>query len=280
MAAGNLGVRAVDGNSGLAVPGARVCLRCGECVISQCTANQDGFVEFRSVCAGCYGLTVTATMYRCVNTCVEIRANQTQTETVKMYLLRRIYFTIYYDVADNAFKRAAETWVAENVGPQCGLEVVLMKPVRTEADFRDSWAAVAQEAQLPGRGVMEGHLFTHASKGDTEDGLEFTSQQPDGTLGQSELALLPKLNWETEGKLVLHGCNTGLKGTRGWAPAEELAKGQGVKTVGQSGYSYFSRDSSVYQEIDAASVKVYLWAYRRGKNGALGNGLQMQGIEF
>jgi hypothetical protein len=280
MAAGNLGVRVVDGNSGLAVPGACVRLRCGACVISRCLTNPDGNAEFRSVCTGQYGLTVTAMLYRCTNACVEIRANQTQTETVKMYLLRRIYFAIYYDVADNAFKRAADTWIAENVGQQSGSEVVLMKPVKTEADFRDSWAAVAQEAQLPGRGVMEGHLFTHASKGDTEDGLEFIRQQPDGTLGQSELALLPKLNWETEGRLVLHGCNTGLKGTRGWAPAEELAKGQGVKTVGQSGYSYFSRDSSRYLEIDAASGKVYLWAYRRGKNGALGDGLQMQGVEY
>lgn len=93
------------------------------------------------------------------------------------------------------------------------------------------------------------------------------------------------LPWAAGGRLILSGCNSGLTGTRGWAPAGEFAKRQGVVTVGMAGYGYFSTDAGKYVEIKPTDTTIYLWAYKRGKNaGVMGNvfggGERMAGVEF
>ena len=54
--------------------------------------------------------------------------------------------------------------------------------------------------------------------------------------------------------------------------AGEFASGQQVTTPGQVGYGYFSKVWDDYSETSPSDSPVALWAYRRGKNGALGNG--------
>ena len=40
---------------------------------------------------------------------------------------------------------------------------------------------------------------------------------------------------------------------------------------GQRGYAYFSKNFAVYEETAAKDKKIYLLAYKRGKNGYFGN---------
>jgi len=193
-----------------------------------------------------------------------------------------VCFAIYYAVPDGAFYRAAVTYELESP-----YSSILKERVVTMNDFGWAWRSVQARSEYTGLPVHRGIIFSHASTWYSNDGLEFASTQnrviervPDGTLSRSEIAALPKLNWHPEGELILAGCNTGVVGKRGWTPAEVFAKSQGVKTLGQAGYSSFSRIGHSYAEIDATSQTVYLRAYKRGKNGAFGNGARMPEIEF
>jgi hypothetical protein len=125
-------------------------------------------------------------------------------------------------------------------------------------------------------------VLSHASKQtDSNDGLEFVKDDTDdGTLKQGEISALDKLPWSTHGYLLLCGCNTGLAGARGWTPAQAFAARQGVPTLGQNGYAYFSKDWSSYTEKSAGDTKISLWAYQRGKNGMLGSGCRLLGRVF
>ncbi len=210
---------------------------------------------------------------------------------------KHIYFAMYYRVPDNAFKRAAETWkrkVEQSSSyrrvAQLKLGTIIMEEVRTEADFKNAWSRIYKQL-LPLCGVVvEGQLFTHATKQtDEKDGLEFKPTGSDGTLTRGEIRSLPKLNWDDKnGLLVLRGCNTGLSGShlfgligkRNWTPAREFAKSQKVKTIGQAGFSYFSQNENKHVEINQGSKQVYLWAYECTKNVPLGWGLRMDGIPF
>lgn len=193
-----------------------------------------------------------------------------------------VYFSIYYQVPDNAFKRAAEAWEFEVSGGVCDPDVVwISEEVRSEGDFKRAWLSVYNKAKETGKPVIMGQLFTHASKGSANDGLEFKSSEgEDGTLTSGEIGALPKLNWDANGSLILSGCNTGLAGARGWSPAQIFATNQKVKTIGQAGYGYFSTDKYTYRETSPSSQTIYLWAYKRGKNGAFGGGGRMPGVEF
>jgi len=202
----------------------------------------------------------------------------------------RLYFAIYYAVPDNAFKRAAETWAAEvrardPAARTPGRVEVMLESVSTEADFKAAWQRIADRSHNGSTIAIEGHLLTHASKGSSEDGLEFRrGGGDDGTLTKEDIEDLPAVNWDSgEGRLTLAGCNTGLAEDRGWTPAEIFAKSQGVPTEGQTGYAYFSDSSSDYDEIDedgTTSTTIYLWAFERGKNGAFGDGGRMPGRTF
>lgn len=127
-------------------------------------------------------------------------------------------------------------------------------------------------------------MFSHASKsqGGERNGLEFKKDSDqDGTVMRTELESLAPLDWDSQqGYLILSGCNSGLAGSRNWAPAEILARSQKVRTTGQSGYAYFSTNPKRYSEIDNNSTTVYLWAFRRGRNGFMSDGSRMEVVTF
>jgi hypothetical protein len=98
---------------------------------------------------------------------------------------------------------------------------------------------------------------------------------------RAEIDSLAPLNWDPQqGHLILSGCNSGLTANRRWAPAEILARSQRVRTTGQTGYAYFSTDPSRYVEINSNSTSVYLWAFRRARNGFMGDGSRMESVTF
>lgn len=159
----------------------------------------------------------------------------------------RVFFSIYYKVPDHAFKRAAETWKLicrqqEFFIP--GYDQFIEKEVHTEEEFNIAWMQINIVALQCGGKVWAGNIFSHASKQeDSEDGLEFISGGlNDGTLKKTEIKGLVKLPWSEYGYLILSGCNTGLVNKRGWAPASAFAFKQGVPTLGQIGYAYFSKN--------------------------------------
>ena len=198
----------------------------------------------------------------------------------------RLFFSFYYKVADNAFRNAATTWVKdvkqqENFSAQEG-DFFFEQEIRSETDFKTAWNQLYSKAMEGGFQVWAGHLLTHASKQTNDnDGLEFQpGMDDDGTLKQVEISNLKKLPWSEYGYLLLTGCNTGLIGTRGWAPAKTFALNQGVLTLGQAGYGYFSTNWSSYNEIGPSDTNICLWAYRRGKNGAFGSGVRIPGIMY
>ncbi len=187
---------------------------------------------------------------------------------------KRLLFTIAYSVPDRAFERAAKTWLEEakqryDVDPQ--YDVVVEVTLRTESEFRDAWATIAQKALENEAVVVAGFLATHASKDTREDGLEFDAApgNPDSTLSREDIARLDRLSWDQRaGHLVLGGCNTGATGTRGWSPATEFAKAQGVLTSGEPGFAYFSTKPDTFQPVSKGSQQVYLGAFRRKRNAA------------
>lgn len=188
---------------------------------------------------------------------------------------RNLYFAIYYSVPDRAFEMAAETWRFDveqrMLFDQTSL--FIMKEVKTETGFKEAWMDIACQAQAKNAVVLEGAIFSHASKGDKSDGLEFKSnREDDGTLTKSDIEALPVLNWPRKlpfdtGILVIYGCNSGLSGNRGWAPASVFAKSQGVTTVGQAGYSTFSTSPDhEYPIYGQMQTPAYLWAFASGRN--------------
>jgi len=199
-------------------------------------------------------------------------------------------FAIYYDNAssdkDRAFQRAASTWEAEFLsGRGAGLCYInprtFIETARSESDFTAAWNRLAKRAAIEGLKFVEGHLFSHASKTGGGGTLEFTgSSGSDGTLTAPEIKSLSVLPWAEGAVLVLHGCRTGLPGSKGRAVAQEFAATQKVHTVGQPGYAYFSRSRCDYVSITTSSSPTYLWAYLRGKNAPLGSGGAMSGIDF
>jgi hypothetical protein len=198
-----------------------------------------------------------------------------------------MYFAIYYQVDDEAFKRAAESWKSDikALSEISDDKLFIMHEVKTETDFKDAWRDIysTTKKKIGSTGIVQGRIFSHSSKGSDQDGLEFKSEKKggnDGTLTKKEIALLDKLPWDSKtGHLILHGCNTGLVMERGWCPAQEFANRQGIRTTGQQGYAYFSKLWDQHEEI-ATEGAVYLWAYERRKNGILGDGTRMEGLVF
>jgi hypothetical protein len=202
----------------------------------------------------------------------------------------RVFFGIYYVKPgdDGAFGRAAATWMREvqaNPDYNPATDWPILKPVTTEGDFKGAWNELYTfVASKPGAVVVQGHLFTHASKeGGANTGLEFmpdrdSDPEDDATLTAAEIRGLPKLPWDTsQGELVLHGCLTGLASkVDGTIPAQVFAQSQGVVTVGQTGSADFSSQDQSYWPIfpigegfgdrSKMSKDVYLWAYNKAKH--------------
>lgn len=200
---------------------------------------------------------------------------------------RRLFFAIYYRVKDGAFKRAAKTWERETRRAFAFADtqdVFLSIEVGSESEFKTAWALVHTESKGKFATVVQGQIFSHASKSGTgeQNGLEFKKDSSeDGTVLRNELQGLAVLDWEpTQGHLILSGCNSGLAGNRGWTPAEVFAKAQKVRTTGQRGFAYFSSDRDAYVEITDSSEVVYLWAFKRRRNGWAGSGEKMEGVLF
>jgi hypothetical protein len=207
---------------------------------------------------------------------------------VKVKVLRkRLTFGIYYKVKDHAFRRALETEIRElmiSSAWDTERDIVILKEVRYEADFKKAWTDINTEARAKNAEVVRGLLFLHASKPTGENsGFEFApaTTGADATLKKDEMSALTKLPWAVQAMLDLRGCNTGMAGERRpWSVAEVMAKSQGVTTTGQMGYSYFSTSKTQYEEASPNSGLIYLWAFRRKKNEFLGDGKAIPAKEF
>lgn len=197
----------------------------------------------------------------------------------------RVFFSIYYKVADSAFKIASNTWkkvVKKQEDFREGFDIFLECEVSSEREFKNAWTQVYLTNQS-GRAICwVGNIFSHASKQtDGQDGLEFKpAGSEDGTVSRVEIKNLEKLPWSRHGYLHLSGCNTGLVDERGWCPARVFSGRQKVLCFGQSGYAYFSKNWQTYIEKSASDKTIALWAYRRGKNGLFGSGGRMPAIPY
>lgn len=197
---------------------------------------------------------------------------------------KRVFFSIYYQVKDNAFSYAAKTWeriVKEQERFDMIKDKFMSFEVRTESDFKKAWQCIAVECSTSGSTVWVGNLLTHASKNEeSSNGLEFKPLgSEDGTLTKIEIINLPKLPWSKSGYLLLSGCNTGKIGARGWCPAQEFARTQNILTLGQDGYSYFSNKWANYERADLGAPTC-LWAYARSGNNYLGGGSRIKAKVF
>jgi hypothetical protein len=186
-----------------------------------------------------------------------------------------IFFALYYTVADNAFQYAARTWldaVKAQRGFKAGTDVEVMTAFKTEK----AWDQIDKKCKTVSATVAAGGVFSHASKQEGGgDGLEFIPEGDDGTLIKTEVAVMTKLPWSTEAYLLLASCNSGLTGKRGWSLSNQFAKRQGVITLGQAGYAYFSKKWATYTQKSTTDKKIALWAYSRGKNNAVGSGARI-----
>lgn len=191
---------------------------------------------------------------------------------------RRLIFGIYYRVDDHAFKRALQTeleLVRASVEWNPDRDVIITKEVKHEPEFKSAWQDIHKETLTSNFEVIQGYVFTHASKPTGErSGLEFApAHGSDATLRRDEIEALAKMPWAKNALLDMRGCNTAMTGERrSWSIAEVMAKSQGVKTVGQMGYSYFSESRTEYKAITGATPKLYLWAFHRKKNELFGDG--------
>ncbi len=198
----------------------------------------------------------------------------------RVILPRRLYFSIYYQVPDDAFKKASDTWKEKiQSNPKKwdpDLDVFLDFGVKFETEFTSAWAKIKSTEENQAMSVAEGSVFSHSSKSDVEKGgLEFrpnsidraTASFENGTLNKTEIAALPKLHWSGTGGLFLHGCNTGkdIEG-RNWTTGSVFADTQQIRTFSEAGYAYFSSSEEKYVETTEADKKVYLHAYLRAKN--------------
>ena len=86
-------------------------------------------------------------------------------------------------------------------------------------------------------------------------------------MSSGEIQKLPRLNWASDGSVVNHGCNSGLHDEDGNSVAKSFAKGQGVLSKGQTGFSQFSENPQKrtwFTRVDAGSNDVYLWSFGDG----------------
>jgi LysM domain len=198
----------------------------------------------------------------------------------RVVLPRRLYFSIYYQVPDNAFKKASDTWKDKIKGNprkwNPDLDVFLEFGVKFETGFSSAWAKIKSTEENQAMSVAEGSIFSHSSKsGEEKGGLEFrpdsidraTASFENGTLNKTEITALPKLHWSGSSSLFLHGCNTG-KAIDGltWTTGSVFSSTQQVKTFGEVGYAYFSSTENKYVETTPQDKQIYLHAYSRAKN--------------
>lgn len=170
----------------------------------------------------------------------------------------------YLAQGQGEFKRAAETAKRDiesksSFNPKC--DAVIIKGASTVAEFQSAWAAAQNETSgnAPELKVEEAHLFTHSGPG--------TIYLQGSSMNATQITELPKLNWSDNGRVVAHGCNSGVWNGKKESVAGSLAKGQGVTALGQSGYSQFSERQdrrTLFSRVGSDSRTVYLWSYGDG----------------
>lgn len=205
-----------------------------------------------------------------------------QTINLKQYLIS-IYYNKKVEKDDKAFKRASNYCMTLLKKEYCGEDFIFKEyEITTALDFKRVWKTIYTELNKVGGKIKKMHIFSHSSKtdeGNTIDGLEFVPIQQsgkiieDGTISFAEIAKLEKLRWSPKSDLILHGCNTGLRGIHSQSIADAFAISQEkCKVHGQKGWAYFSKREHVYIETKPYDTNIYLWAYRRARNGFMEKG--------
>lgn len=200
---------------------------------------------------------------------------QKEQEVIITYKDGNLYFAIYYQESDDAFKKVAETWRKEmNLSQSCtATKCYLEIEVKTEPQFKKAWSTIYDKAISGHYKVLEGRLFTHSYGVNLEFAEDPSDPEADNqymgetSLEDTEIEKLKKLPWDKKGLLGLHGCNTGNlpKGS----PAEIFCKSQNVRTYGQMGFAYFSENQYKFDRADLIfqdDDPRYLWAFKRSQN--------------
>ena len=178
--------------------------------------------------------------------------------------LKRWIIFYYSRAGQEEFKRAAQTAKRDienktGFNPKC--DAVLLKGASSVSGFQDAWNEALKETtgSDPNLKVVEAHLFTHSAPGVIYLWGEILSAM--------QIKELPKLNWADDGQIISHGCNSGLWDASGDSVAGSFANGQGVKAMGQTGYSQFSESPdkrTIFTRVGPDSKSVYLWSYGDG----------------
>ena len=178
--------------------------------------------------------------------------------------LRRWIMFYYSRLDQGEFKRAAETAKRDienrsDFNSKC--DAVLMKGALSAADFQTAWASAKNETtgSDPNLKVQEVHLFTHSGVG--------MLHLLNSSLSASQITELPQLNWADSGRVVAHGCLSGVWDGSGDSVAGSFANGQGVQALGQTGFSQFSESAfrrTIFSRVGPDSKTVYLWSYGDG----------------
>jgi hypothetical protein len=149
--------------------------------------------------------------------------------------------------------------------------------VTCEDDIKMKWQELHDLQQEVDMEAEEGHIFTHATKGN-KSGLSFEDDPQygcgiDSILTSTEIRSLPKLKWSNSSSLWLYSCRSGLalpnEGGKSIADVFFDAQNSVKAVIALRGYGYFSYSSTEYQEIasDEKDMRdVYLLAFRRTQN--------------
>lgn len=178
--------------------------------------------------------------------------------------LKRWIMFYYSRAGQDEFRRAAETAKRDveskpDFNAKC--DAVLLKGALNAADFQAAWANAKKETtgSDPNLKVQEVHLFTHSGVGKI--------LLLDSSVSASQITELPQLNWADTGRIVAHGCNSGVWDGNGDSVAGSFANGQGVRAEGQTGFSQFSESAfrrTIFSRVGPDSKTVYLWSYGDG----------------
>ncbi len=175
----------------------------------------------------------------------------------------KTWIIIYYSriippETESSFKRAAITKKREIEKSKnfnkCN-DKIIMKGILSGDNFIDTWNKVVNETKSNNEDVYEVHIYSHSGRK--------TLYLYNSNITEDEIVGLEKFNWDDDGSITLYGCNRGLP-ENGKSLATLFANNQGVKTIGQRGFTSFSTlkdERTLNTTIDNSSEDVYLWSY-------------------
>ncbi len=152
----------------------------------------------------------------------------------------------------------------------------VMVGVKTEQDFKKKW----KELSNNGTKVDSLIIFSHGGKEDGKGVLYFSEKRKmDGTVSNSDLKNLPKLQYNKGGNIDVRAC---LGGSGNNSVAETLSDTQNVSSTGVSGKATFSTNPKQHNRISffGRSKKVYLDAFNRSHNNSSGDGKKLAPQSF